>query len=132
MATVPSVKLNNGIEMPPLGFGVFQIAPEEVMGPVRVALEAGCRLIDTAWGYRNEEGVGRAVRESGIPREQLFITTKLANSEHGYDRALRAFDASLAKLGNGLRGPLSHPLACTHGRPGPPARRTPGGSSPRG
>ena len=99
MATVPSVKLNNGIEMPSLGFGVFQIAPEEVMGPVRVALEAGCRLIDTAWGYRNEECVGRAVRESGIPREQLFITTKLANSEHGYDRALRAFDASLAKLG---------------------------------
>ena len=99
MATVPSVKLNNGIEMPSLGFGVFQIAPEEVMGPVRTALETGYRLIDTAWGYRNEEGVGRAVRESGVPREQLFITTKLTNAEHGYDRALRAFDASLAKLG---------------------------------
>jgi len=99
MATVPSVKLNNGIEMPSLGFGVFQIAPEEVMEPVRLALEAGYRLIDTAWGYRNEQGVGRAARESGVPREQLFITTKLTNSEHGYDRALRAFDASLAKLG---------------------------------
>ncbi|MCL6091498.1 MAG: aldo/keto reductase [Actinobacteria bacterium] len=99
MVTVPSVKLNNGIEMPSLGFGVFQIAPEEVMGPVGVALEAGYRLIDTAWGYRNEEGVGRAVRESGVPREQLFITTKLTNAEHGYDRALRAFDASLTKLG---------------------------------
>ena len=98
MSTVPSVKLNNGVEMPSLGFGVFQIAPEEVMGPVRVALEAGYRLIDTAWGYQNEEGVGRAVRESGIPRDQLFITTKLTNSEHGYDRALRAFDASLARL----------------------------------
>jgi 2,5-diketo-D-gluconate reductase A len=99
MVTVPSVKLNNGIEMPSLGFGVFQIAPEEVMEPVRLALKAGYRLIDTAWGYRNEEGVGRAVRESGVPREQLFITTKLTNSEHGYDRALRAFEASLAKLG---------------------------------
>lgn len=99
MATVPSAKLNNGIEMPMLGFGVFQIAPDEVTGPVSVALEAGYRLIDTAWGYQNEEGVGRAVRESGIPREQLFITTKLTNSEHGYDRALRAFDASLARLG---------------------------------
>ncbi len=98
MSTVPSVKLNNGVEMPSLGFGVFQIAPAEVMGPVRVALEAGYRLIDTAWGYQNEEGVGRAVRESGIPRDQLFITTKLTNSEHGYDRALRAFDASLARL----------------------------------
>ncbi|MDA8300985.1 MAG: aldo/keto reductase [Actinomycetota bacterium] len=98
MSTVPSVKLNNGVEMPSLGFGVFQIAPAEVMGPVRVALEAGYRLIDTAWGYQNEEGVGRAVSESGIPRDQLFITTKLTNSEHGYDRALRAFDASLARL----------------------------------
>ena len=98
MVTVPTVQLNTGIDMPSLGFGVFQIGPEEVMGPVRGALDAGYRLIDTAWGYHNEEGVGRAVRESGIPREQLFITTKLTNSEHGYDRALRAFDASLAKL----------------------------------
>lgn len=99
MVTVPTVQLNTGMDMPSLGFGVFQIGPEEVMGPVRGALDAGYRLIDTAWGYHNEEGVGRAVRESGIPREQLFITTKLTNSEHGYDRALRAFDASLAKLG---------------------------------
>jgi 2,5-diketo-D-gluconate reductase A len=85
--------------MPVLGFGVFQIAPDEVEAPTRLAIESGYRLIDTASGYGNEQGVGRAVGDSEVEREQLFITTKLTNSNHGYDQALRAFDASLEKLG---------------------------------
>jgi diketogulonate reductase-like aldo/keto reductase len=99
MPLIPSLKLNDGAEMPQLGFGVFQIAPAEVVPPVRAAVQAGYRLIDTAAGYSNEEGVGQALRESGVDREQFFVTTKLTNDEHGYDRALRAFDASLSKLG---------------------------------
>jgi 2,5-diketo-D-gluconate reductase A len=99
MSQIPSLRLNNGTEMPQLGFGVFQIAPEEVMLPVQSAIDAGYRLIDTAAGYGNEEGVGRALQESGVAREQFFVTTKLTNHEHGYDRALRAFDGSLSKLG---------------------------------
>ena len=85
--------------MPQLGFGVFQIAPDEVVPPVRAAIEAGYRLIDTAAGYGNEEGVGGALQESGVAREEFFVTTKLTNSEHGHSRALRAFDGSLSKLG---------------------------------
>lgn len=99
MVQVPSVKLNNDARMPVLGFGVFQVAPDQVVAPVRLAIEAGYRLIDTAWGYGNEAGVGQAIRESGVPRAELFVTTKLTNSEHGYDQALRAFDASLERLG---------------------------------
>jgi diketogulonate reductase-like aldo/keto reductase len=85
--------------MPVLGFGVFQVAPDEVVAPVRLAIEAGYRLIDTASGYGNEAGVGQAIRESGVPRGELFVTTKLTNSDHGYDRAMRAFDESLERLG---------------------------------
>jgi 2,5-diketo-D-gluconate reductase A len=99
MAQVPNLKLNNGIEMPQLGFGVFQIQPDDVVLPVRAAIEAGYTLIDTAAGYANEAGVGRAIRDSGAPRDQFFVTTKLTNSAHGYDRAMRAFDGSLAELG---------------------------------
>jgi len=99
MTTVPMLALNNGVEIPQVGFGVFQVPPEATVGPVRVALEAGYRLIDTAAGYGNEEGVGRAIADSGLPREDIFVTTKLANSEHGYDSALKAFDASMSKLG---------------------------------
>lgn len=99
MSAIPNVKLNNGIEMPQLGFGVFQIDPGEVTGPVRTAIEAGYRLIDTAAGYANEAGVGRAIKESGLDRDDFFVTTKLTNSAHGYDRALKAFDGSLAELG---------------------------------
>ena len=98
MSEAPQTTLNNGLDMPVLGFGVFQVAPDDVEAPVRVAIESGYRLIDTASGYGNEQGVGRAMRDSGVPREQLFITTKLTNSDHGYDRALRAFDTSLEKL----------------------------------
>lgn len=77
--------LNNGVRMPWLGLGVFQMEDgDEVIHSVRHALEAGYRLIDTAAGYRNEIGVGTAIKQSGIPREELFITTKLANSDQGY------------------------------------------------
>ncbi|MCZ1018905.1 aldo/keto reductase [Streptomyces albulus] len=85
--------------MPQLGFGVWQIPDDEAFTAVSHALEAGYRSIDTAAIYGNEEGTGKALRASGIAREELFVTTKLWNSEQGYDSTLRAFDASLAKLG---------------------------------
>lgn len=99
MSGVPSVKLNNGVEIPQLGFGVFQVPPEQTEKAVTTALEVGYRSIDTAAGYRNEAGVGAAVRASGLPREEVFVTTKLANSDQGYDAALRALDESLGQLG---------------------------------
>lgn len=99
MQDVTRVQLNDGAEMPQLGLGVFKMSPDEVGPPVRVAIAAGYRLIDTAAAYGNEEAVGQAVRESGLPRNEFFLTTKLANSEHGYQQALRAFHASLASLG---------------------------------
>lgn len=92
--------LNNGVRMPWLGLGVFQVADgEEVINSVRWALEAGYRSIDTAAGYQNETGVGTAIKESGIPREELFITTKLANKDQGYESTLKAFEESRRKLG---------------------------------
>ncbi|MCZ0983466.1 aldo/keto reductase [Streptomyces diastatochromogenes] len=97
--TVPTVKLNNGVEIPQLGFGVFQVPDDETTAAVSAALEAGYRSIDTAAIYGNETGVGRALAASGLPREELFVTTKLWNADQGYDATLRAFDASLAKLG---------------------------------
>jgi 2,5-diketo-D-gluconate reductase A len=99
MANVPSLVMNNGLEIPQVGFGVFLVPPEETKQAVAEALKAGYRLIDTAQGYRNEEGVGAAITESDVPREELFITTKLTNSEHGYDNTLVAFDGSMKKLG---------------------------------
>ncbi len=99
MATSPTVRMNDGREIPQLGFGVFQIPPEETVEPVTVALEAGYRHIDTAQGYGNEEGVGKAIADSGIAREDVFLTTKLANSAHGRVEAVAALDQSLAKLG---------------------------------
>ncbi|MET9346090.1 aldo/keto reductase [Streptomyces termitum] len=98
-APVPTVKLNNGVEIPQLGFGVFQVPDDETTAAVSAALEAGYRSIDTAAVYGNEAGVGRALAASGVPREELFVTTKLWNADQGYDAALRAFDASLDKLG---------------------------------
>src|SRR4029434_2952053 len=103
MPAVPSLKMNNGLEIPQLGFGVFLVPPEETKQAVAEALEAGYRLIDTAQGYRNEEGVGAAIAESDVPRDELFITTKLTNSEHGYDRTLAAFEGSMNKLGLDVR-----------------------------
>ncbi|MEU8587701.1 aldo/keto reductase [Streptomyces sp. NPDC048664] len=96
---VPPIILNNGVAMPQLGFGVWQVPDDEAQSAVATALEAGYRSVDTAAIYGNEEGVGRAVAASGIPREELFVTTKLWNSDHGFDAALRAFDLSLDKLG---------------------------------
>ncbi|MFF5767419.1 aldo/keto reductase [Streptomyces tanashiensis] len=96
---VPTVTLNNGVEIPQLGFGVFQVADDETTAAVTAALEAGYRSIDTAAIYGNEAGVGRALSTSGLAREDLFVTTKLWNADQGYDATLRAFDDSLAKLG---------------------------------
>lgn len=97
--TIPNITLNNGVSMPQLGFGVFQIPSDETAEIVGTALEAGYRSIDTASMYRNEDGVGRAIAESGIPRDELFVTTKLWNSDQGYDNALRAFEVSMKNLG---------------------------------
>ena len=97
--TVPQLTFNNGVTVPQLGFGVWQVGDDEVVPAVETALEAGYRHIDTAAIYGNEAGVGRAIASSGIAREELFVTTKLWNAEQGYDSTLRAFDASLAKLG---------------------------------
>ncbi|PCG84470.1 oxidoreductase [Streptomyces sp. WZ.A104] len=99
MSQVPSITLNNGLDMPQLGFGVWQVPDDEAEKAVATALRAGYRSIDTAAIYENEAGTGKAVATSGIARDELFITTKLWNSEQGYDSTLRAFDASLDKLG---------------------------------
>ena len=99
MPTAPTVTLNNGVTIPQLGFGVFQVPDDETTTAVADALEAGYRSIDTAAVYGNEAGVGRALAESGLAREELFVTTKLWNADQGYDATLAAFDASLAKLG---------------------------------
>ncbi|MGW4031451.1 aldo/keto reductase [Streptomyces sp. NPDC004838] len=99
MSKVPSITLNNGVRMPQLGFGVWQVPDSEAAKAVASAVEAGYRSIDTAAVYENERGTGRAVAASGVPREDLFITTKLWNDAQGYDKTLRAFDASLERLG---------------------------------
>jgi 2,5-diketo-D-gluconate reductase A len=99
MAGQPTVPLNSGTAIPQLGFGVFQVPNDQTTAAVTSAFEAGYRSIDTAAMYRNEEGVGKAIVQSGIPRDDLFITTKLNNNAHGRDAALRAFDNSLEQLG---------------------------------
>jgi len=96
---VPLVALHDGVEIPQLGFGVFQVPPEKTQETVEAALEAGYRHIDTAAAYRNERGVGAALAASGIPREELFVTTKLWNSQQGYETTLGAFEKSVARLG---------------------------------
>ena len=98
MATVPTLTLNNGVEIPQLGFGVFQIKPEDTVKATTSALEVGYRHIDTAQMYRNEAGVGQAVRESGLPRDEVFVTSKLSNRFHDTADALAAFDRSLSAL----------------------------------
>ena len=97
--TVPTIGLHDGTTIPQLGFGVFQVDPDRTQEVVEQALEVGYRHIDTAQMYRNEEGVGRAIAASGIPREELYVTTKLNNGHHLPDDARRAFDTSLEKLG---------------------------------
>ena len=93
------VRLNNGVMMPAIGFGVFQIPENETERVVTNAIEVGYRLIDTAAAYFNEEQVGNAIRRSGIEREKFFVTTKLWVQDYEYDDALRAFDLSMKKLG---------------------------------
>ena len=95
------VTLNNGVKMPILGYGVYQTPPEETERCVREAIEVGYRAIDTAQAYGNEEGVGRALAASGLPREDFFITTKIWISNAGYERAKASIDESLKKLGTG-------------------------------
>ncbi|MFF3946339.1 aldo/keto reductase [Streptomyces sp. NPDC001902] len=95
----PDITLNNGVTMPQLGFGVFQVPDADTAAAVTSALESGYRSIDTAAIYGNEAGVGQALAASGIARDELFVTTKLWNGDQGYDSTLAAFDASLAKLG---------------------------------
>lgn len=91
--------LNNGVEIPQLGYGVWKIPDEEAADVVKQAIDKGYRLIDTAKVYGNERGVGQAIAESDVPREELFVTTKVWNADQGYDNTLRAFDESLERLG---------------------------------
>ncbi|UYQ78370.1 aldo/keto reductase [Glutamicibacter sp. JL.03c] len=96
---IPTITLNNGVEMPQVGFGVFQVPNEETTAAVSAALKAGYRSIDTAAIYGNEEGVGKALAQSGIAREELFITSKIWIADMGHEQTLEAFDASLERLG---------------------------------
>ena len=91
--------LSNGVAIPSMGFGTYKMAPEDTRASVLCALQSGWRHVDTAAFYRNEAEVGQAVRECGLPREELFVTTKLWNADRGYDSALRAFDRSIEALG---------------------------------
>jgi 2,5-diketo-D-gluconate reductase A len=99
MPDVPVISLNNGTRLPQLGFGVFRVGDTEAVGVVGTALQEGYRSVDSAAGYENERGVGEAIARSGLPRGEVFVTTKLTNHSHGFDRALRAFDGSLELLG---------------------------------
>ncbi|MBT2614813.1 MULTISPECIES: aldo/keto reductase [unclassified Bacillus (in: firmicutes)] len=95
-----TITLHNGVKMPQLGFGVFKVKNgNETVESVKKAVEVGYRAIDTAAIYENEEGVGQAIRECGVPREELFITSKVWNTEQGYDTTLKAFEDSLNRLG---------------------------------
>ncbi|KAI8930248.1 putative reductase [Entophlyctis helioformis] len=99
LSTMTSIKLNSGYSIPTVGLGVWQAEKEETVPAILWALEAGYRHIDTAALYKNEEEVGEAIRKSGIPRDQIFVTTKLWNDDQGYEQALAGFDVSLKKLG---------------------------------
>ena len=99
---VPNVKFNDGRSIPQLGYGVWQVEDEVAEKVVATALEIGYRHIDTAAIYGNEAGVGRAIANSGVAREDIFLTTKLWNSDQGYESAFEAFEASLEKLGLSL------------------------------
>lgn len=97
--SVPNVVLNNGIEIPQLGFGVWRVPSEDTQEVVELALEAGYRHIDTAKLYGNEDGVGAAITASGLDRDEVFVTSKVWNDDQGYDDTLRAFDATMSELG---------------------------------
>ncbi|MCW0215691.1 MAG: aldo/keto reductase [Pseudonocardia sp.] len=96
---VPTITLNNGVTIPQFGFGVFQIDRGDAVGAITSALDAGYRHIDTAQMYGNEADVGTAIAQSGIPRDEIFVTTKLNNDRHGHDDAIKALDESLDLLG---------------------------------
>jgi 2,5-diketo-D-gluconate reductase A len=96
---VPNITLNNGVEMPQLGVGVFQMSDREVLDAVPMALDAGYRLIDTASRYYNEKAVGQAIADADVPREDLFVTTKLWFKDHGYEQTKQALQVSLDNLG---------------------------------
>jgi 2,5-diketo-D-gluconate reductase A len=95
---IPRIALRPDVEIPQLGFGVFQVPPKETEEVVAQALTAGYRHLDTAAAYRNEGAVGQAIHASGIPREEIFVTTKCFNDDHGYDKARKAFKQSLERL----------------------------------
>jgi 2,5-diketo-D-gluconate reductase A len=97
-SNVPTVRLNDGEEIPQLGFGVFQVPPKDTAEAVTLALQAGYRHVDTAAAYRNEAGVGQAVHAAGLERNEVYITTKCFNDDQGYDQAKRALRASLERL----------------------------------
>jgi len=99
MSTAPLLRLNNGVEMPALGFGVFQTPPDETRAAVETALSTGYRHIDTAAAYGNERQVGEAVAKSGLDRAEVFLETKIWISDYGYDETLHGFDKSAGKLG---------------------------------
>ena len=99
VTSIPAVALHDGVEIPQLGFGVFQVPPAETQQVVEEALAAGYRHIDTAAAYRNEAGVGEAIAAAGLARDEVFVTTKLWNAEQGYDSTLRACEKSLERLG---------------------------------
>src|SRR3954466_2322175 len=111
---VPRLAIRGDTEIPQLGFGVFQVPPEDTADVVGRAFATGYRHIDTAAAHRNEEGVGEAVRASGLAREEVFVTTKCPNTAHGYDEARDALAGSLKRLGLAVRGPFPHT------RPDPP------------
>ena len=97
--SIPTFTLNNGVEIPVLGFGVFQSAPEETVAAVEAALQTGYRHVDTAAAYGNEREVGEAIRRSGLARDEVFIETKVWITDFGYDQTLHAFDKAVGKLG---------------------------------
>jgi 2,5-diketo-D-gluconate reductase A len=99
MTEIPNFTLHDGVKIPQLGFGVFQVPPDDTEQVVRGAFEIGYRHIDTAAAYRNEKGVGRAVANSELSRDEIFVTTKLWNSNHGFDSTMEAFAKSLGRLG---------------------------------
>ncbi|MGA5300155.1 aldo/keto reductase [Nucisporomicrobium flavum] len=99
MTTVPHLTLNNGVRLPAIGFGVFQTPPDETRSAVQTALSAGYRHIDTAAAYGNEREVGEAIARSGVPRDEVFIETKIWINDYGYDQTLHGFEKSARKLG---------------------------------
>lgn len=99
MTTIPRCDLNNGVTIPVIGLGVFQTPPQETIAAVETALAVGYRMVDTAAAYGNEREVGEAIRRSGVPRDEVFIETKIWVTDYGYDEALHAYDKAVGKLG---------------------------------